>query len=59
MTFTGAPADQFGDSNQAFGYMAILQTIYFIHINEPKISIKPLATVIWLFWGTKQRCSIN
>lgn len=31
MTLTGDPAGQFGDSNQAFGYMAIFQGVYFIH----------------------------
>ena len=30
-TDTPAPAGQFGDGNQAFGYMAILQAIYFVH----------------------------
>ncbi|ESU75948.1 hypothetical protein WRSd3_p00100 (plasmid) [Shigella dysenteriae WRSd3] len=32
MAFAGNPAGQFGDSNQAFGYMAILKIIYFVHI---------------------------
>ena len=31
MALTGDPAGQFGDSYQAFSYMAILQGVYFIH----------------------------